>query len=229
MYRGKDIGSREELIATCHGVLWRGNSERLYSVLPHVSLLRCPSFLGPLSQLLCSGTRSKQIFAAMALGAIAHSDGLVALVDCFEAPSARIGQGYRSLQTAIIVAIGEIGSEEGVEALQKIFVREQPGDAFTPQRRRVVVASMGKLLQQDVEAARGALLDMLRNPEPGVRAQAALELGTGYWHIPEDVPEPVIQALVESGQDSVLEVRMAAFSSIYGLSQVGCPAAADLL
>ncbi len=228
MYRGKDIGNKEELIATCHGLLQRGSLERLYSVLPHMSVLRCPSFLDPLSELLRSGTRSKQIFAAMALGAIAHPGGLLALVDRFEEPSARTGRGSRSLQTAIIVAMGEIGSEEGVEALHKIFVLEQAGDAFTRKRRRMVVASMGKLLQQDVEAARGALLGMLRHPEAGVRAQAALELGTGYWHIPDHVPEPVIQALVESSQDSVLEVRMAAFSAIYGLAQIGCPAAGDL-
>ena len=229
MYRGKDIGSKDELIETCHRLLLKGDSETLFSILPHISLLRCRSFLKLLSRLLGSRVRSKQIFAAMALGAVACPEGLIPLTDRFDEPSTLTGRGSCSLQTAIIVAIGEIGSEQGVAALQKIFAYQEAGDGFTRKRRRVVVSALGKLLQQDVQAGREALQEMLKDEEPGVRAQAALELGTGYWHIPDKVPEEVLEALINSSQDASVEVRMAAFSAIYGLAEVGCSRALELL
>ena len=229
MYRGKDIGTKEELIETCQRLLLRGNSESLFSILPHISLLRCRSFLKPLSQLLASRFHNKQIFAAMALGAVARPEGLIPLIDRFDEPSTLTGRGSRSLQTAITVAIGETGSEQGVPALQKIFAHQEDGDGFTRRRRRVVVSAMGKLLQQDVPAAREPLQEMLKNKDPGVRAQAALELGTGYWHTPDKVPEEVLEALINSSQDTSLEVRMAAFSAFYGLAEVGCRRALELL
>ena len=229
MYRGKDIGSKDELIETCHRLLLKGDAESLFSILPHISLLRCRSFLKPLSRMLGSRVRSKQIFAAMALGTVASPEGLIPLTDRFSEPSTLTGRGSRSLQTAIIVAVGEIGSEQGVPALQKIFSRQEAGDEFTRKRRRVVVSAMGKLLQQDVEAAPKALLEMLKDEEPGVRSQAALELGTGYWHTPDKVPEEILEALTNSSQDAAVEVRMAAFSAIYGLAEVGCSRAVEML
>ncbi len=114
-------------------------------------------------------------------------------------------------------------------ALHKIFARQEAGDGFTRKRRRVVVSAMGKLLQQDVKAAPKTLRKMLENEAPGVRAQAALELGTGYWHTPDKVPEEVLEALVETTQDASVEVRMAGFSAIYGLAEVGCSRARELL
>ncbi len=200
MCRGKDIGSKDELIETCHQLLLKGDAESLFSILPHISLLRCRSFLKPLSGLLGSRVRSKQIFAAMALGAVACPEGLIPLADRFDEPSTRTGRGSRSLQTAIIVAIGEIGNAQGVPALQKIFAHQEAGDGFTRKRRRVVVSAMGKLLQQDVKAAQNALQKMLQDEEPGVRAQASLELGTGYWHTPDKVPEEVLEALIHSSR-----------------------------
>lgn len=229
MYRGKDIGSRKELIDTCQRLLLRGDAESLFAILPHISLLRCQAFLKPLSQLLASRVRNKQIFAAMALGAIARPEGLGVLMERFEEPSTRSGRGSRSLQTAIIVAIGEIGSESCVEALLRIFALKEPGDGFIRRRRRVVVSALGKLLQQDVEEARWSLLELVRHDEPGVRAQASLELGTGFWHCPDEVPREVLKTLVDASQDSSLEVRMAAFSAIYGLAEVGCSQALELL
>ena len=80
-----------------------------------------------------------------------------------------------------------------------------------------------------MQAAREALQEMLKGEEPGVRAQAALELATGYWHTPDKVPEEVLEALINSSQDTSVEVRMAGFAGIYGLAEVGCSRALELL
>ena len=93
----------------------------------------------------------------------------------------------------------------------------------------VVVSAMGKLFQQDVEAAPKALLEVLKDEEPRVRSQAVLGLGTGYWHTPDKVPEKRLEALTNSSQDTAVEVRRAAFSAIYGLAEVGCSRALELL
>ena len=78
-----------------------------------------------------------------------------------------------------------------------------------------------------MEAAREPLQKMLKDKDPGVRAQAALELGTGYWHTPDRVPEEVLEALINARQDTSLEVSMAVFSAFYGLAEVGCQRALD--
>ncbi len=222
MYRGKDIGGRERLIQTCLSVLVEGKTEKLYEVLPHISIVRSPLFFEPLLNLLQSGNRNQKEFATVALGSLGDARAIEPLYEAFVKPSTFRGKGSQSLQASIIHALGEIGDGKAIEPLQAIYKGE---GASAVRRKGWILSALGNLAQQgDVNAVK-ELTRTMKEKTPALRAQAVRELAVAYWHRPNEVPETVFHAMTVLGEDDSDEVRGAALSALSDLGQLGCKAA----
>ena len=222
MYRGKDIGGRERLIQTCLNILVEGKTKKLYEVLPHISIVRSPLFLEPLLQLLQSGNRNQNEFAAVALGSLGDPQAIEPLYKAFVKPSTFRGKGSRSLQASIIHALGEIGDGKAIEPLRAIYNGE---DSSASHRKGWVLSALGDLAQQgDVDAVR-ELTRIMKEKTPALRAKAVLEVAVAYWHRPNEVPETVFHTMTVLAGDDSDEVRGAALSALSDLAHLGCQAA----
>lgn len=220
-YRGKDIGSRRDLELFCLKAFVDGRADQLLEILPHVSLLKSPSFIEPLSALLRSRDPGKQIFAALALGSIGAKDSVDALLACFLCPNTFESPSTESLQAALILALGETGCESAAKALSEILDFSQ-SDRFTNSRCLLVATSFGILLQFDVEEALGPLLRLSGSSAASVRGHAVTELGVAYWHRPRTTPACVLKRMRALVEDPSPQVRNAALASLYNLAELGC-------
>jgi len=70
LYRGKDIGSPEQLREKCLAIIEKGSHQEIYDVIPHIRILRSPAFEAPLVRLLRTGNHKQKAAAAMALGSL---------------------------------------------------------------------------------------------------------------------------------------------------------------
>jgi len=222
MYRGKDIGGRENLIQTCLSILVEGKAQKLYEVLPHISVVRSPLFLEPLLKLLQSGNRNQKEFAAVALGSLGDTRAIEPLYKVFVKPSTFRGKGSQSLQASIIHALGEIGDEQAIEPLEAIYKGE---GAAALRRKGWILSALGNLAQQGQVGAVKELTRVMKERDPTLRAQAVRELAVAYWHRPNEVPETVFHAMTVLAGDDSNEVRGAALSALSDLGQLGCQAA----
>jgi len=229
MYRGQDIGDREELTQTCIQILESGQIRYLYDILPYISLIHSDQFLPPLTKLLKDGTRTQKMFAALALGSVGNEESALALSDLFRDPGTFSGAGTRSLQTAAIVALGEIGKRTCLPQLQEIYNLNMKGDRFSLRRKRLVISALGTLVQHGCEDAEKALLEALKEKRPKLRAQAATEIGVAYWHAPQEISDATLEHLFEMTQDRSPSVRKAAIASIQNLAQLGTERAQTFL
>ncbi|MGH9340739.1 MAG: HEAT repeat domain-containing protein [Acidobacteriota bacterium] len=229
MYRGKDMGDREKLINTCLEILSRGNPNELYDILPHISLVRSPAFMEALVQLLHSGDRDQKEFAALGLGSLGKPNCIEDLLEVFMRPETFKGTGSQSLQTAIIIALGEIGDEAAVQPLIRIYDLSFPQDQFSLRRKRLVLSSLGTLAQQGSVKAEQELLRLMKHKHEEVRAQAVTELATAYWHRAGDIPDELLQQICGLTEESSEEVRKAALSSLSNLADLGCESAEEFL
>ncbi len=222
MYRGQDIRSSRNLKRTCLDYIDRGQTSHLYSVLPHISLIRSAAFVRPLCHLLKTGDRDQQQFAAIALGAIGDSRCINPLSDTLRKPEALHGQGTQSLQTAVIYALGETGNRRAVRPLLEIFRIRVRRDPFSKRRRQRVICALGTLLQHGIESAQTELLTLTESPEPELRSQAATELGVAFWHNPRHLPAPVFERLREIADNDRTWARHGAVTALYNLAELGC-------
>lgn len=227
MYRGKDIGDRERLTQTCLRIFQSGSSEQLYSILPHISVIRSPLFFEPLVVLLSSPERIRKEFAALALGSLGDPRAIEPLLAALKDRSTLKGTGTHSLQTAIIVALGEIGEEAAVAPLLEIYSATSPQGHFSNRRKELVLASLGSLAQQGSTRAERELIRIVREEGPELRAVALTELATAYWHRPNGVPENVFGLLSSLAEDRSGEVRNAALAALSNLADLGSGWAED--
>ncbi len=228
-YRGKDIGSRRQLTETVLSILRRGRENELSAVLPHIGLIRSPRFLSPLVKLLDSPRRGTQLLASIALGSLGGPVVVQPLLDLLTRPCTRQGRLCQSLQAAIICALGESGSRRGVEALERVFEMDEPGDRFTSRRRSLVVGAWGTLAQRGLRPALKLLLETSNCLDPGLREQAVTELGVAFWHDPAAIPAPVFDTLVAALADPARRVQEAAEAALLNLADLGCPKAEKLV
>lgn len=227
MYRGKDIENREKLIETCLQIIEGGDEKELFEILPHISIVRSPSFIDPLLRLLKEGNREQQEFAALALGSLADSRCIEPLYEVFVETAETKGRGSQSLQTAIIVALGESGSDLAVDSLLRIYNLRVKNDSFGLRRRRLVLSALGALAQQGCARGEQELVRFMESQNPTIRAQAVIELSVTYWHRPNEISTEVLEQMRSLVEDRSTTVRNAALSSLTNLADLGCRAAAN--
>lgn len=227
MYRGKDIENREKLVETCLRIFERGDEKELFEILPHISIVRSPSFVGPLLRLLKEGNRDQKEFAALALGSLADARCIEPLYAAFAETAETKGSGSQSLQTAIVVALGESGSDLAVDSLMSIYNFRVKNDSFGLRRRRLVLSALGALAQQGCARGEQELVRFMESQNPTIRAQAVIELSVAYWHRPNEISTEILEQMRSLVEDRSSTVRNAALSSLTNLADLGCRAAAN--
>jgi HEAT repeat protein len=222
MYRGQDIGDRDQLVATCIEILKSGNEAERYKILPHVSVTRCKRFLDPLLGLLGSGTPGDKEFAALGLGALGDPAAIDPLFAVLQ--DAHIfNKGWnRSLEAAVILTLGEIGHEKAVDLLLQVYDLRYLGEPSAHNRKVNVLSALGLLAQQGSERAVGELLTLAAQEVSDRQAQAVTELSVAYWHRAHQVPDTVLKAMYKMTQAGADEVRRAAVAALSTLANLGC-------
>jgi HEAT repeat protein len=224
LYRGKDIKSKEQLRETCLKIIQRGSHADLYDILPHLRILRSPSFLAPLLDLLKEGNTDQQAAAAMALGSLGDERALEPLREAF----LKSDSASSVVQSAIIEALGELGSERAVEIIVEVYKVDSSVDEVRPPAH-LAIAALGQLAQQGVAAAEAELLKLMSDTSESVRIQAVTELSVAFWHRPNELPKRLLERIVELTTGDVSEVRMAAKAALSNLAQLGSVEAEKLL
>lgn len=226
MYRGQDIGDRDQLVATCIEILRSGSEAERYKILPHVSVTRCKRFLDPLLELLGSKSAQDKEFAALALGALgdpAAIDPLFAVLqDTYIFSKGR----NRSLEAAVILTLGEIGHEKAVALLLQVYGMRYLDEPSADNRKVNVLSALGLLAQQGSESAVGELLSLAAQEVSDRQAQAVTELSVAYWHRAHQVPDTVMKMMYRMTGAGADEVRKAAVAALSTLANLGCRRAA---
>ena len=221
--------SREEAIEHCVQVIEAGSTQERYDILPEISILRDQRFLAPLLEVLRTGGRKDKEFAALALGALERTESLEVLYLALTDAQNHKGPGTQSLQTAIIVAMGEIGKDSAVDYLRKSVDFTFRGDTFFKGRQRLILSAAGYIAQQGGRQALEFLKEFLTGEDQEMRAHALNELAVAYWHRPNEVPDDILYALFLLMRDVSAEVRSAAIASITNLADLGCSRAEQYL
>ena len=227
LYRGKDIGSREQLIQTCIRVVETGSAEERYRILPHMSVIRARRYLTPLLKLLQSSDLAEKEFAVLALGGLGDPRAIEPLASLFDDPRNFKDAKSESLGIAAVFALGEIGDELAVEPLLKIFQMRLGPDDLRLDRQCSVLSSLGSLAQQGSERAQNALQEFALEGQVATRVLAVTELAAAFWHRATEVPDSVLDQMVALARAGQQEVHKAAISSLSILASLGCTAAEE--
>ena len=222
MYRGQDIGDRNQLVATCIEILKSGSEADRYKILPHVSVTRAKRFLDPLLDLLVAGNPSDQEFAAFALGALGDPEAIGPLFGVLQ-DARHFSKGRNtSLEAAVILTLGEIGDEKAVEPLLRVYDLRYLGEKSAHNRKVNVLSALGLLAQQGSDRAVGELLTLAAQEVSDRQAQAITELSVAYWHRAHQVPDRVLNAMYKMTQAGADEVQKAAVTALSTLANLGC-------
>ncbi|MBI2822339.1 MAG: HEAT repeat domain-containing protein [Acidobacteria bacterium] len=212
----------EDRVGLCIQVIKAGSTEEKYNILPEISVVRSKKLLNPLLQLLKTGSRGDKEFAALALGALEQPESLEPLYQALMDGENHRGTGTQSLQTAIVVAIGEIGDDAAVPYLRRALAFTFKGDTFFKERQRLILSAAGCIAQQGGRQALELLKQHLFSGEHEMRAHCLNELSVAYWHRPNEIPDDIIEALLQCTGDLDDDVRLAAIASVANLAELGC-------
>ena len=222
MYRGQDIGDRDQLVATCIEILRSGSEAERYKILPHVSVTRCKRFLEPLLKLLTSSSAQDKEFAALALGALGDPAAIDPLFAVLQDTLIFSKGRNRSLEAAVILTLGEIGHERAVALLLQVYGMRYLDEPSAHNRKVNVLSALGLLAQQGSESAVGELLTLAAREDSDRQAQAVTELSVAYWHRAHQVPDRVLNTMYGMTQAGADEVRKAAVAALSTLANLGC-------
>jgi HEAT repeat protein len=176
-------------------------------------------------ELLRTGNIDQKAAAAMALGSLGDERAMEHLREAFQT----LEIGSDTLQAAIIEALGELGSERAVEILVELYRSGSSVDEIQPQRAHLAIAALGQLAQQGVTTAEDELLHLMSDSSETNRIQAVTELSVAFWHRPNQIPERLLQKILEVARNDTLDVKMAAKAALSNLAQLGSADAARLL
>lgn len=214
------MGDRKQLIQHCLEILEEGDEGQIYEILPHLRIVRSPTFLAPLLRLLETGSGNQVEFAAMALGSLGDPAAIEPLFEVFKGLAGKTGT--ESQQAHVIQALGEIGDDAAMEPLQQIYRMRSGSRKLQVERKRRVLEAMGCLAQQECVTAVKELIGLMREERGTPQAQAITELGVAYWHRPQELPETVLHAMISLAEDRDEEVKRSARSALSNLARLGC-------
>lgn len=225
LYRGKEIKSRDELRETCLSIIEKGSHSELYDILPHLRILRSHSFLPPLLKLLREGNIDQKTAAAMALGSLGDDTVAEKLREAF----LESDEAADALKSAIIEALGELGSERAVEIIVELYRFDSSRDDTWSRGTHLAIAALGQLAQQGVVAAEDELLQLMNDASELVRIQAVTELSVAFWHRPNEIPKRLLNQIIKRATEDNAQVQMAAKAALSNLAQLGSREAERLL
>lgn len=217
----------KDTVEQCVRTIQKGTVQERYKVLPEISILRSAEFVEPLLKILKKGSRQEKEFAALALGALERTESLGSLFRALTHSENQRGAGNQSLQTAIVVAMGEIGHDDAVPYLRKAIEFTHKGDVFFKKRQKLILSSAAYVAQQGGCQAVEFIKEYLSSNDPSLRAHTLTELSIAYWHRPNQIPNDVLESLFSLARDRHSEVRTAAVSSLANLADLGCKRAED--
>ena len=203
-------------------IILKGSTREKYEILPEISVLRNKRFLRPLLTVLREGQRKHREFAALALGTMERIEALRALYQAMVDKRNHRGPGTQSLQTAIIVAMGEIGRDTAVRYLRKSMNFTFKGDSFFRERQKLILSAIGHIAQQGGSQALEFLKEYLFGGDRALRVHALTELAVAYWHRPNEIPEDTLQILYRLASDRQKDIKSAAISAMADLANLGC-------
>lgn len=211
-----------EFVDSYVGTIQDGSTKEKYEILPQISVIRSSKFVKPLLEVLKRGSRKDKEFAALALGTLERTESLPVLYRALVDKANLRGVGTQSLQTAILVAIGEIGKDSAVPYLRKAMGFTFKGDKFFKERQRLILSAAGSIAQQGGRNALGLLREYLFSEKHSIRAHALAELSVAYWHRPNEIPQAILDLLFRFTRDASREVKSTAIASIASLADLGC-------
>jgi hypothetical protein len=214
--------ARESVVERCICVIESGTTLERYKVLPEISVLRHPRLLRPLLRVLREGLRKDKEFAALALGVMERTECLGALYEALVNDRNHHGAGTQSLQTAIIVAMGEIRQDAVVRYLRMAIDFTFKGDTFIRGRQKLILSAAGHIAQQGGVEALEFLKEYLDSEDHSLRAHALTELSVAYWHRPNEIPDDILQTLFRLTRHRWKDVKAAAISAVADLASLGC-------
>ncbi len=213
---------QRDSIECCLEVIEKGSIQEKYKILPEISILRRPELITPLLRTLKKGSRQDREFAALALGALERTESLDSLYRALTDGGNHRGPRNQSLQTAIIVAMGEIGQDDAIPYLRKAMNYTFKGDTFLKKRKKLILSSAAYVAQQGGLKAVEFIKEHLFCDDPSLRAHALTELSIAYWHRPNQIPDKVLESFFRLACDRNSEVRTAVVSSLANLADLGC-------
>ncbi len=219
--------SYRHAVERCLNILRTGKINELYSILPQIGVLRDESFLEPLLELLRSRDGKKREFAAHALGVMENPKALRFLYQALNDPLTTQGKGNIAVETAIIDAMGEIGSDEAVVYLCQMLNISEPNDLFARKRRELAIEALGAIAQQGGVRALEILYELLDAPDAETKIDAIPEIAVAFWHRPNEIPDRVLEKLLKLTADSNPSVRSTALSELKTLAEFGCQKARE--
>jgi len=217
------MGDRKQLIQLCLQILEEGDEGRIFEILPHLRIVRSPTFLAPLLNLLQTGSGSQVEFAAIALGSLGDPAAIEPLYEIVKGLAEK--KGTESLQANVIQALGEVGDDAAMGPLQEIYRMSPQSKELENQRKRWVLAAIGCLAQQGCVTAVKELIGLMREEQGSLKGKVITELGVAYWHRPQELPETVLHEMISLTEDQDNEVRRASRSALSNLARLGCDAA----
>ena len=212
----------EAVLDRCIRIVQTGTTLERYKILPEISVIRHPRFLRPLLRVLREGQRKDKEFAALALGVMERTESLRALYEALLDERNHHGAGTQSLQTAIIVAMGEIRKDAGIRYLRQAIRFTFKGDTFFRGRQKLILSAAGHIAQQGGTEAIEFLKEYLTSEDRSLRAHALTEMSVAYWHRPNEIPDDVLQTLFRMTRDRWKDVKSAAISAVADLASLGC-------
>ncbi len=218
----------KDVVRHCTETLRNGPIQEAYALLPHLSVCKENRILPVVLELLFSGDREREEFAACAIAALCDSSCLESLLRKLEDGTIYSGPGSQRLQMAVLEAIGELGEDSASDSLLALFHRRIPRDNFRRKRLIVVQDALGAIAMQGGVRALEILTGFLSHEDYLVRANSITNISNAFWHRPNEMPQELFDALLAMFKDHNLYVQHSLISALENLADVGCQMAADI-
>lgn len=219
-YRGKDIGDPERLTDSCLRVIESGSAERIYTILPHISILRSERFLEPLAGLLQSGDSSQQSAAAMALSCLSDARAVEPLRRALDGMRKRDPKDSAGVQASVIAAMGETGCENAVAPLVAVL-EELKGSGSSSHLIAAALKALGDLAGQGCVEALQELTRLLDSKDEDIRVQAINECTVAFWNRPAEISDTLLQRLFSLARQGSPRVRRTVQAGLHNLGELG--------